>query len=374
MSSTLETTLVATAWVVAAVLRGDAPVAVSEVRRADRPVVATDNCRSCHRALVDRYATTAHFRTSGEASMSTILGPSSATVATSVPTTRFQVATRGTTTYQSAVWVEDGKEHSRTERIDLVIGSGRRGQSYLYREDDQIYQLPLSYFRAVDGWANSPGYRDGEVNYARRIPPRCLECHATRFTLVGEPPDFGYAGDPELGIACGVCHGDGSHDSLVNPAELPRARQIDLCALCHSGADRNLKRPPFTFKPGDRLEAHLGPASIAADTVPDVHGNQVALLTASRCLLASDDLTCRTCHDVHEPQRDVLELNDRCAGCHEPSIHAGRTMEPPPGLAAAGATCVDCHMPSQPSRLIRLAVGGQTLAPSYRTHRIGVYR
>ncbi|MGH9159399.1 MAG: multiheme c-type cytochrome [Vicinamibacteraceae bacterium] len=374
MISTPQTALVAIAWIVALVLRGDPPGAMSNIRRAERLAPAIAGCRSCHRALVDRYATTAHFRTSAEASTETILGPSPSTMATHVPTTRFEVEERGTDIYQSAVWVEDGKQRRRTERIELVLGSGRRGQSYLYREGDQIYQLPLSYFRAIDGWANSPGYKDGEVSYGRRIPPRCLECHATRFTVVADPPEFGYAGGHELGIACGVCHGDGSHESLVNPAELPRTRQIDLCALCHSGAGRNLKRPPFTFEPGDRLDAHLGPAPLAADAVPDVHGNQVALLGASRCFLASDDLTCSTCHDVHEPQRNVRELSSRCAGCHEPSIHADRAMEPPPGLPAVGATCVDCHMPLQPSGLIRLAAGGRTLAPSYRTHRIGIYR
>jgi hypothetical protein len=370
---TPQTALIATAWIVAMVLRGDPPSAVSGIRQAEQLAPAIADCRSCHRGLVDRYATTAHFQTSAAASTETILGPSPAAMDTRVPTTHFEVERRGTDIYQSAVWVEEGKPRRRTQRIELVLGSGRRGQSYLYREGDQIYQLPLSYFRAIDGWANSPGYTDGDVNYARRIPPRCLECHATRLALVRDPPDFGYGRGHQLGIACGVCHGDGSHESLVNPAELSRARQIDLCALCHSGASRNLRRPPFTFKPGDRLDAHLAPASPAADAGPDVHGNQVALLGASRCFRVSDDLTCSTCHDVHEPERDVRELNRRCTACHEPSIHAGRAMAPPAGLPAAGATCVDCHMPLQPSRLIRLATGGRTLAPSYRTHRIGIY-
>ena len=35
---------------------------------------------------------------------------------------------------------------TETELIDLVIGSGKRGQSYLYWHGDALNQLPISYW------------------------------------------------------------------------------------------------------------------------------------------------------------------------------------------------------------------------------------
>jgi hypothetical protein len=46
---------------------------------------------------------------------------------------------------------------SQSEPFDIVIGSGRKGQTYLYWKDDKIFQLPVSYYTPTDSWVNSPG-------------------------------------------------------------------------------------------------------------------------------------------------------------------------------------------------------------------------
>lgn len=168
---------------------------------------SVERCASCHAAITARYIETAHFRTSGAASAASVPWPVPAHVRTSVPTTRFDVTARHDGLYQIATWSVAGRTTTRSERIDLIIGSGRHGQSYLYWNDGLLYQLPLSYIAADRRWVNSPGYTDGEVYFDRVIPPRCLECHTTSFRVEGIPPRLKYAAEYELGLACQVCHG-----------------------------------------------------------------------------------------------------------------------------------------------------------------------
>lgn len=158
----------------------------------------------------------------------------------------------------------------RRERIAFVTGSGRRGQSFLYwRNDNLLYQLPVSYW-AMFGWGNSPAYPDGRANFDRPIPPRCLECHATPFQRDSGSADVHrYRRDSViLGISCETCHAAGREhvererslthvvlpSAIVNPARLPRERQLDGCALCHGGAVP-LTSEPFTHVPGARVES-----------------------------------------------------------------------------------------------------------------------
>jgi hypothetical protein len=69
--------------------------------------------------------------------------------------------------YQAAVAGWPGQLQQRSERIDVVIGSGVRGQSYLYWHADQLYELPVSYWSDDSRWINSPGYKNGTMNFSR---------------------------------------------------------------------------------------------------------------------------------------------------------------------------------------------------------------
>src|SRR6185503_20539489 len=75
----------------------------------------------------------------------------------------------------------------RTERFDIVLGSGRKGQTYAFWKEDQLFQLPVSYWTELGEWVNSPGYPDGSAIFTRPITPRCLECHATSFESLAPP-------------------------------------------------------------------------------------------------------------------------------------------------------------------------------------------
>jgi hypothetical protein len=297
----------------------------------------------------------------------------------------FRMDADSTGFYQTAVVGKAPDTSSRTERIAFVTGSGRRGQSYLYWSGDRLFQLPVSYWTSLGKWINSPGpaYDDGRPNFERAIAPRCLECHATWIEWV---PDLGAVNRfrPEsamLGITCERCHASGQEHvrrersvlrgargpAIVNPARLSRQRQMEACGQCHAGAGAP-KVPAFSYVAGKRLDDYLYLAPRDLDPTVDVHGNQVTLLSRSRCYRSSQ-MTCVTCHDVHRQQRDVAELSGRCVSCHREQSCGLFAKQ---GHALAGR-CVDCHMPIQASNLIVSNLEGKQVRALIRTHWIGVY-
>jgi len=341
-------------------------------------------CRTCHAAIVDRYAHTAHRRTSSEGRAAAInrgdFAPGHNVLRTRARGVGFTMEQRADGLYQTG-W-DSISGGARSERIDIVIGSGRRGQSYLYWRNGLLFELPVSYLTGVRQWINSPGYVDGQIDFTRLIEPRCLECHATTFTLAADRRVRRYSGVYELGLGCQKCHGsarrhmayqiahpdDSTGQFIFNSAKAVRDRQMDVCALCHSGA-RDEKRPDFSFRPGDSLAAFLA-SDTQKDAVPDVHGNQVALLRRSKCFLASPAMTCSTCHDVHQVQRDVVAFVPHCQQCHDVTQH--------PGADSIGARltalCIDCHMPVRRSLALQINTPGRRASLYFRSHQIAVYR
>jgi len=293
-------------------------------------MMGTASCGSCHQAVAQSYQQTAHFLTSSRATSNTILGSfleGRNVLQTAVPGVSFRMERKGDAFYQTAF--DHGKTHS--ERFDLVLGSGRRGQSYLYWKSGLLFQLPVSYLAATGGWINSPGYPDGEVHFDRVIPMRCLECHAT---------EGARAGQFMAGITCDKCHGPADqHPAIRNPATLDRDGKVALCAACHSGL-------------GNNAEA-------------DVHGNQVGLLRQSQCFRSSPAMSCTTCHNIHRVERDLSAMSARCTTCHAAPQHQ---------RAVQADNCIDCHMPKQESKVITFRTSGAQLAQRYRTHRIAVYQ
>jgi hypothetical protein len=287
------------------------------------------SCGPCHQAVSQSYEQTAHFRTSARANSTTILGrfvEGHNVLRTVDPEVSFRMERKGDAFYQTAI--DHGRTHS--ERFDLVLGSGHRGQSYLYWKSGLLYQLPVSFLAITGGWINSPGYRDGEVHFDRVIPLRCLECHAT---------EGARAGQFNAGITCDKCHGSAErHSAVRNPARLDRDANVALCAACHSGLGNN--------------------------AAADVHGNQVGLLRESKCFRASPGMSCSTCHNIHRVERDSAAMTARCTACHGTAPHR---------QSVAADNCIDCHMPKQDSQVITFGSAGVALAQQYHTHRIAAY-
>jgi Cytochrome c554 and c-prime len=355
-----------------------------------------ESCRACHQTIFDAFIQTAHFKTSTRAGASSITGEGKGAFSDgrSILRTRtadiyFKMERRGADFYQTAV--DSSKNRSRTERFDVVIGSGRKGQSYLYWRDGLLFQLPVSYLTGIDEWINSPGYVDGQINFERVIQPRCLECHSGSFKLVMAGGKPRYSSDYELGITCAKCHGEGdqhvayqsAHPTekgaekegkyILNPARFSRDRQLDNCALCHSGA-WDPRKPPFSYRPGQRLDEYAPAGAGEADQGADVHGNQIALLRQSKCFRASPAMSCSTCHSVHQQERDLVGHAQKCLSCHQRAQEAIQCKVAAKIGPQMMNYCVDCHMPNRKSSLIRINAPGKQFAPEYRSHAIGVYR
>jgi hypothetical protein len=380
--------------------RNPAPPPKSTTRR---DYVGDTVCENCHQEKASAYSKTAHHLTSQVATKQTIVGnfsPGFNTMATANPNLSFRMDVKGDAFYQTAIWASANEPatksatsdsssspatgtHTRTERLDLVIGSGGKGQTYLFWRQDELFQLPVGYSTVLHQWINSPGYVDGTADFTRGIIPRCLECHATYFESILPGPEFNLYDTTNfvLGISCERCHGPGrkhaeiyaskaaAHPAatIVNPAKLSPARRADVCAQCHAGQGIREILPAFTYVPGQLLEKYidLGPL----DSNVDVHGKQGMLLAKSRCYQASADMNCSTCHDVHQPEPGLAAMSQHCLRCHK--------IESSPAHAKVGealaSNCIDCHMPTLESKVVYLDVNGKRIRPRFRTHWIKVY-
>ncbi len=287
-------------------------------------------CRPCHQDKFEAYQSSAHHLASRLPSETSIEGKfthGSNILRTSNPYLYFVMSAGKEGYFQSAVAKLPPVETiSRKERFDLVIGSGRKGQTYLYWKGDELFELPVSYWTETGQWINSPGYPDGLPNFDKPIIPRCLECHTSYFDSLPPPLNRFDKQNIVLGITCEKCHGPGrAHvtrtrakislrpgeaEDIVNPASLSRDRQMDLCALCHAGPGTP-RAPAFSFAAGGVLEKYLSIADDAPDTPVDVHAHQVQQLRSSRCFRSSS-MTCTTCHNVHKTQRDAASFSEHC--------------------------------------------------------------
>jgi hypothetical protein len=354
-------------------------------------------CADCHQKESQSYARTAHHLTSQLATTETVLGSfaqgrnlitiSQSSTVSQDPHLYFQMESREDGLYETAVAEMGSKKLLHSEKIDIVTGSGVRGQSYLFWSGNQLFELPVSYWTQGRQWINSPGYQDGTANFARRADPRCMECHASFIHALSNDPQMNlYDRDSlVLGISCEVCHGPGkSHTAreksqtthiqpealtILNPANLDRDTQVDQCALCHNGTARTELNGAFSFIPGQSLDRYFAPPPPDPAAQPDVHGNQVGLLKKSRCFLSSPSMSCSTCHDVHSPERAVAEYSSRCLTCHQ-----WRSCGEAKRIGARIVhDCIDCHMPLQQTASIVSVTAGKVLRTSLRTHWIKVY-
>jgi Cytochrome c554 and c-prime len=340
-------------------------------------------CESCHEEKVQHYHGTAHFLTSRLPDQNSILGkftPGSNVLKTSNADLFFRMEAKGSDFFQTAVEGMSPYTSSRTEKFGLVVGSGNKGQTYLYWKGDELFQLPVSYWTEV-GWVNSPGYRDGFANFERPIIPRCLECHGTYFNALPPPPNRYNLTDFVVGITCEKCHGRGelhirhyrsksagSKDStILNPSHFSRDRQMDLCAWCHAGHGAAVQ-PWFSYQPGEQLDKYIDLPRPDPNAPIDVHGGQVELLSRSRCFQSSS-MTCITCHDIHVSQHNLAEFSKHCLSCHTAQSCG---LFPKRGQEIIH-NCIDCHMPLQETNLIVFDFNGKKVRPQVRNHWIGVY-
>ena len=312
-------------------------------------------CATCHRAIYERYEQTAMARGSGVAS-SALLPGSFHHDASDID---YRVFARGGVAWMSFARPGESAKGALAGEQELAffIGSGNRGRTYLYRQGNQWFELPINYYTARQRWAMTPAYEDvSRLPAALPIDPNCLHCHTSMTEASLPTARNAYAGLPfrQGGVGCGGCHGDPtSHLALqgrgpiVSPSKLNPARRDSVCIQCHLEGDavvyragRSLSR----FKPGDDLNdfavyfVHQSRASGGARAV-----SQYEALLHSACKRGvGDAFTCTTCHDPHgDPpaaQRTAY-FRSRCLMCHTSPAMVTHHPEQP--------DCAACHMPAR---------------------------
>ncbi len=350
------------------------------------------SCINCHKTIYESHITTAHFHTSEIASENNIKGSFDSGKNKFLYSNGGIVAMeRKSNGFFQTAFI-NGIE-KKSQRFDITIGSGTKGQTYLSWAGAKLNQLPITYFTATNQWCNSPGYPD-KIAFNRPITSRCLECHTTYAEKLSQPLADPVAIERSrfiLGVDCERCHGPAakhvefqtqnpnvkSAKFVINPAFFSREQSLDMCALCHGGRLQKTK-PSYEFTAGNKLSDYFVIDSANKDaTNIDVHGNQIGLLKGSKCFKMSKTLTCITCHNTHENEKGKEALfSQRCITCHN-SIHTDAgicKMVVKTGNKIKGK-CTACHMPEQKSMAIAVLLQGEVLPTpaAMHTHLIKVY-
>jgi Tfp pilus assembly protein PilF len=285
-----------------------------------------------------------------------------------------------TSGFYYAVWTRDGayfqeeyrldaegkKSHRLVRQMDLVVGSGTAARTYLTREGDRLYELPLTWYTQGERWDFSPGYREANSRFSRSIPARCMACH----NGFSEPVPFVEGAYETLaeGIGCERCHGPGElhveerlaspepadsvDHTIINPAHLSLDRQLDVCQQCHLHGTVSILREgetPFGYRPSEPIAAHRVLFNVEAEE----HGKISVISHADRlqqspCFRESPAMTCTTCHDPHEGFRSKgpAYFNATCLDCHaSDALQPGMPTEELRAQHAPDADCFSCHMP-----------------------------
>jgi mono/diheme cytochrome c family protein len=362
---------------------------------ANSQFAGSATCANCHKDIYEKHIHTAHFLTSQIATEHNIKGSfeQGKNEFDFGGDTKVVMEKRADGLYQVAY--ENGVE-KKARPFSIVVGSGTKGQTYLYWFKNNLGQLPISYFTHAAQWSNSPGYGNKLV-FNRPVTSRCLECHSTFAQVVSaqnvEPEQFDH-NQIIYGVDCEKCHGPAQQHVdfqtknptiktakyIIAPTTFTRKQSLDMCAVCHGGRLSKTK-PSFSFKAGDDLADYFAIDTAAKDANDiDVHGNQLGLLAASKCFKNSQ-MTCLSCHNPHENEAGKLALfSQRCITCHGGGNDKNNGHEKICKLTASIGpaiknNCIDCHAPEQPSKAIAMLLQGNEMPTSatMRSHFIKIY-
>ncbi|MFT4568087.1 MAG: hypothetical protein ACI9FN_003055, partial [Saprospiraceae bacterium] len=123
--------------------------------------VGTRTCMECHSEVYENHLLTAHYNTSAVANSSNIKGSFDTGANTiNLEDSKIEMRSMRGSYFQEVQLEEEENEKASPllQKMDIVIGSGVKGQSFLTWEDEKLFQLQASYSPPADKWINSPGF------------------------------------------------------------------------------------------------------------------------------------------------------------------------------------------------------------------------
>lgn len=245
---------------------------------------------------------------------------------------------------QAVYSVSDGR---RKLSIPLLwaYGTGVVGQAFIFRLDQTYYEAEVAFYPVlghldvVAGLSRTPP-TDLRQAFGLPLSPdaarQCIVCHTTAAVTSHRLNVESVI----LGVTCEACHGPGAQHvaamkagargvertgtSIMNPAHLSPADLEGFCGACHRTSERVI---------GEGLHG--------LDTVH----YEPYRLEMSQCWIMSQQITCITCHNPHQPlARGAAAYDAACLSCHSGAAHA---VNDATGnvCPVAKRNCVTCHMP-----------------------------
>jgi hypothetical protein len=209
------------------------------------------------------------------------------------------------------------------DQVELLLGSERRVR-FLKRADayGKLEMLTTAFSPDERGEGHLVDASDLQWD-AAAFADRCSGCHAT--AVDSETQAFA-----AVSLDCATCHGDvplahANDVALVHLSEKNRAARdvVSICGQCHlrGGTSRSTGRPyPNQFVAGDNLfrdyQVEWDMAAIERMSPGDRH---VFRNIRDVALLGKLDVTCLSCHQVHEQstaQHQELRRASLCVTCH----------------------------------------------------------
>ena len=297
---------------------------------------------------------------------------------------------------------QDRLDHQQQQVVSVaqptkyVVGSGRRGRSYIIEQEGALFASPITWYAEQPHWALSPGYEKANSEFHRPVVDECLFCHANAADHI-EYSTNRYR-DPVFfrgcAIGCQRCHGPASQhvafqvdgegeDEIINPVGLTPDREDAVCQQCHmSGAARVLTagRRWDDFRPGQSLadtfrifvwesnesgrEARReGVANESADAgLADFVGHFEQMYDSQCFRGSSGRLKCISCHDPHRLPSEAERAQyyrDKCLTCHQVES-CSESVDIRNGLDSPD-DCVTCHMAKRRTEVRHAAISDHSI-------------
>jgi len=309
-------------------------------------------CRGCHASIYNSYSRTAMAQASGPANIA--LTP--ADFIHKPSDVHYRIYSEDNRAWLSFERPGDPSVRGKKELL-YVVGSGRRGRSYLFETGGFLFESPVNWYSNKQLWDTAPAYQD-----AREMPlnlpafTSCLHCHVSGMHSPVEGTENKYPSPPftQDGVGCERCHGPGAAHVkggfIVNPAKLAPARRDAVCMQCHLEGKVAIERQGrhvYDFQAGEDLSEYIRYYVLADDQNARLGAvSQVEAFAASTCKKRSGDaMSCTSCHDPHfspSTEERVAYFRGKCLNCHGKEFGIKHHAEQP--------DCTSCHMPAAASK------------------------